>query len=163
MSLPSPTVRNTPPIAPMKDGHRSMFTFANAATISVWEKGMKPMGMDGGDMIDVNTMHTGTWFQQWPRAIIRTTPLNVRVGYITSQYPIIRQQINVNQAITQWFPSSHWVTFYGVLRLFDPEEMVEGTQPEAQMVLEATHWDPVGNVEHGPAWGTSGVSGTGTV
>ena len=66
--------------------------------------------------------------------------------------------INTETTITVLFPNSDTLAFYGYLRSFIPDELTEGTQPEAVITIVATNRDPTDGTEQGPNY----VTATGT-
>jgi hypothetical protein len=62
--------------------------------------------------------------------------------------------VNVEQTITQFFPSTAWCAFYGYLRDYTFNEHVEGGPPELTVIITPTFWDYTNSVEAGPAFGT---------
>ncbi len=43
------------------DGHPTKMTFAEDASISLWEKAVTPPGVEGGGENDTTTMHNSIW------------------------------------------------------------------------------------------------------
>jgi hypothetical protein len=58
--------------------------------------------------------------------------------------------INNETTITVHFPDGSTLAFYGYLKTFEPQEMTEGEQPEAECEFVVTNWDPANRVEAGP-------------
>lgn len=155
MAAPTPTTRVVPPGQPMKDGYRSLITFAADPDILLWEVGATPPGIEGGDPIDTTNMHTGTWRTFRPRSLLTLTPMSVRCNYYPLVYPQLVAITNLETVVTFHFPSGNYVAFYGFLKSFEPGENVEGEDPEGTANIVPTNWDPVNNVTAGPATGTS--------
>jgi len=139
----------------MKDGYRSLVTFAVDPDILLWEVGSTPPGFDGGDPIDTTNMFTGTWRVMRSRSLITLTPASLRVNYAVLVYPQIQAICNVETTVTFHFPSGNYVAFYGYLRQFEPSENQEGEDPEATATIQPTNWDPTNNVVAGPTTGTA--------
>lgn len=154
MAAPAYTARVTPTGQPMEDGYRTLLAFAADPDALMWEKGVTPPGLDGGDSIPVSTMFNDTWRTFAPASLKTLTTSTVRVAYNPQFYSSIVSMINVRTAITAHFPDGSNLRFYGFLRSFIPDELVEGTQPEATATIEPTNWDPVNAVEAAPVWGT---------
>ncbi len=158
MAAPSATARGTPSGIKLEDGMFSKVTFAGNPTISLWEKTAKPPGCDGGDAIDQTTMHNATYRTAASRALITLTGASFKAAYDPNVYTSIISQINSEQVITQRFWDGSTLAYYGFLKSFEPDEMQEGSQPEATVMIVPTNFDPVNKVEAGPT--VTSVSGT---
>lgn len=154
MAAPTRTARITPTGTPLKDGFRTLITFAADADVLLWEKGVKPPGQDGGEAIPQETMHSVQWRRMAPRTLVTLTESTFRAAYKPASYNSALSIINVETVVTIDWPDGTWMAFYGFLRTFEPDELVEGTQPEATCAITPTNWDYVNSVEAGPAFGT---------
>lgn len=158
MAAPSPTSRTTPTGIPLRDGHSTLITIAADVDINFWEKTVQPPGMDGGDPVDATTMHNTTYRVQRPNSLITLTEVTATVAYDPVAYTEIQSVLNTETTITITFSDGSTVAFYGFLRTFEPQDAEEGEQPEAEITITPTNWDPTNNVEAGPA--VAEVSGT---
>jgi hypothetical protein len=138
----------------MRKGYQSLLTFNADPNVLIWEKGVQPPGMDGGDAIDASTMHNVDWRTMFPQALITLTEATCRGAWKPALYTELLALINVETTVTCWFSNGGYIAFYGFMRTFEPDEMVEGEQPEASFTIQPTNWDPTNNVEAGPAIGT---------
>lgn len=158
MAAPTPTSRSTPSGIPLRDGHSTLITIAADADIDFWEKTVQPPGLDGGDPVNATTMHNTTYRVQRPSSLISLTEITATVAYDPAVYTQIQSIINVETTITVTFADGSTVAFFGYLRMFEPQEVQEGEQPEAEITITPTNWDHANNVEAGPA-----VSSVGSV
>jgi len=147
MADPSPTARSTPGGIALEDGFSSKVTLAGDPDISFWEKSIKPPGFAGGDPVDTTTMFNTTWRTKTPRSLIEMTPVTGNAAYDPAVLTQIRARINVEDTITITFPDGSTWAFFGWLKNFDPQEIAEGTQPEASFEFEVSNWDYVNDVE----------------
>lgn len=150
MTAPTATPRGTPTGIPLKDGYQSLITFEDDPTIEFYEKSITPPGMDGGEAIDQTTMHNATYRVQRSRSLITLTEMTLTVAYDPAVYDAIEAIINVEQTITVTWGDGSTLAFYGWLRMFDPQEMEEGEQPEAEITVTPSNWDPAAQTEEGP-------------
>ena len=140
------------------------FTLKTAETItfdtdiSFWEVTVTPPGLDGGDGIDQTTMHNNQFRVMLNRALITLTECSATAAYDPSVFTQIQSALNVNTTITITFPDLSTVAFYGFLRVFQPDALVEGTQPRCSVTIQPSNWDPTNKVEAGPL--VTAVSGT---
>lgn len=159
MAAPSATARGTPAGNKLDDGYSTKITFAGLPTVSFWEKTAKPPGIDGGDPIDTTTMHNSTWRTMASRALLTLTQAQTTVAYDPNVYnQIVSSLINSEQAITHRFPDGSTLAYFGFLKSFEPNDLQEGAQPEATIVIVPTNFDPVNKVEAAPV--LTSVSGT---
>lgn len=158
MAAPSPTTRVTPPGIMLGNGHSTKVTIAGDPNIDFWEKTVQPPGLDGGDEIDITTMFNTTWRTKISRALIDMTPLSLTAAYDPVVYNQAVQMINYETTITVAFPDGSTLAFYGYLKTCTPQDMQEGEQPELQVEIVCTNYDPTNRVEAAPVM--TSVSGT---
>jgi len=158
MAAPTPTVPVAPAGIKLDDGYRSRYVFAADTDVSLWPKTVKPIGIDGGDPINTTTMLNDDAETTAPQALVKTTAGSMKCAYDPDFYNQALALVNVKTTITQVWPDGSTLAFYGYLRLFDPDELQRGTQPEANVGIESTNWDHVNKVEAFPV--LTSVAGT---
>lgn len=150
MAAPSATARQTPAGIKMDDGHSTLITFAADPDVSFWEKTVTPPGIDGGDAIETHTMHNDEWRTMAPRQLKTLTEMTCTAAYDPDLYNQILALVNVETTVTVRFPDGSTLAFYGYLRVFEPSEMQEGEQPEAEITIQPTNQDPTTGAEEAP-------------
>lgn len=143
MAAPVATARGVPAGIKMKDGFQSFITFSGNTTVAFWEKTVKPPGIDGGDKIKQTTMHNDNVHTYAARYLVDITDTQTTVAYDPAVWDSIFLLVNVPQTITVTFSDGSTLAFFGYLKSFEPQEMVEGEQPEAQITIVATNVDPL--------------------
>lgn len=160
MAAPAVTDRGVPAGIKLKEGFRIEYAFSINPTVSLWEKDVMPVGIDGGEPVDNTTQHNCLWRTVRPRVLQTATPLTCKSAYDPQVYSQILALVNKEGSITIWFPDYSNVSFFGYLKSFKPNAQEEGKQPEADVEIIPTNWDPVNNVEQGPIYAAaSGTSG----
>lgn len=154
-----PTTRQTPLGYMLEHGFKALITFEADPDISFWEKTVKPPGLDGGDAIDITTMHNTLWRTSAPRKLITATEITGTCAYAPEVLIQCKALINVETMITILFSDGDTWEMPGYLRIFDPQEISEGSQPEANYTITPTNRDPDTKEELGPEW--AGSTGTG--
>lgn len=149
-AAPSPTARGSPTGIKLDDGYQTLVTFASNPTIEFWEKTVKPPGLDGMDEIDTTTMHNVTWRTNAPRALVTMTPFTMVAAYDPNIYNAALSLLNVETTVTVRFPDGSTLAFYGFLKSFETNELVEGTQPEMTITVVPTNQDPTTGDEEAP-------------
>lgn len=158
-AAPSATARQAPGGIKLRDGFSTKITFARNPAIQFWEKQVKPAGIDGGDSVPQTTMHNNEWRTFAPRQLKTLTEQTTTVAYDPKVYTSILELINIEDTVTVSFPDGSTLAFYGYLKMFDPAELVEGTQPEATITIVPTNTDHVNDwVEAAPV--LTSVEGT---
>jgi len=150
MAAPAVTARQAPTGRMLEDGFSSVYAFSRDPNVNLWEKTVTPVGIDGGDAIDVTTMHNDNWRTFAPRTLRTLTEGSFTAAYDPICYNEILQMINIEQAITQHLPDGSSVAFYGYLRVFEPNELSEGEHPEATVTIQPTNRDPTTGAEEAP-------------
>lgn len=159
---PTPTARGALTGYKMPDGYQSYVTFASNPTITLWEKAVKPPGIDGGEPIDTTTMHNIKWRTFSPRSLLKLDPITFTCAYDpdavwNSTTGVVHLCDLKNDTITVLYPEGSTVCFYGFLQKFEPAELKEGEFPEATATIMPTNWDNAGQSEQGPVFSPSGT------
>lgn len=155
------TARSTPVGVRLDDGFSTLIAFAADPDISLWEKTVKPPGLDGGEAVQTSTMHNVTYRTTAPRQLKTLTPCTMTVAYDPQVYDQIISLINVETTITCHFADGSTLDFYGFLQNFEPGECAEGAQPEATCTITPTNVVPGTSTEASFNYKTA--SGTDTV
>lgn len=134
----------------LTEGFSTIVTFSLGA-VAFAEKTVQPPGLDGGGPNDTTTMRNTAFRTMQPKKLITATPVKGKCAYATSAYTTLLAQINKNQLITVTFSDLTKVAIWGYLDKFEPQEVKEGSQPEADFTVQPTNQDNSGN-EVGPAW-----------
>lgn len=163
MAAPTPTTRVAPTGIKLERGYQCLITIALKTNIDFWEVNLTPPGFEGGEPIDQTTQFNSLFMTYLPQALINQTPVNLSAAYD----PVVINQLfasgaklvlNVNTTITFRFGDGSTIAFYGWLRSFIPQEVSPPNQPRANIVIQASNFDPVNRVEAGPA--VTSVAGT---
>jgi hypothetical protein len=158
MAAPTPTARSTPTGIPLFDGFSTKITLAADLDIEFWEKDVQPPAVDGGDAIDITTMHNTTWRTKNARSLVDLGDVQTTVAYDPLCYTSILSVVNVHTTITVTFPDGTTLAFFGFLRSFAPNAAAEGAQPEATVTIVPTNYDHTNHVEAAPV--LTNVAGT---
>ena len=150
MAAPVATVRGTPTGIKLVDGFPSKITFALLPNVELWEKSVKPPGIDGGDGIPQTTMLNTKWHTFAPRKLLKLTDATAKCAYDPSCYQSLLSIININTTVTVTFGDGSTLAFFGFLKMFDVSELAEGAQPEATVTIFPTNFDPVNRTEEPP-------------
>lgn len=134
------TARSTPVGSMLTDGFATKIAFSQDTDISFWEKTVKPVGLDGGEPIDITTMWNTSLRTFAPRQLKTGTQVTANVAYDPQVYDQIQAIINVNGWITVHLPDGSGVNFVGFLKSFEPAENQEGNQPMAAITVVCTNW-----------------------
>lgn len=143
----TPTARQTPAGKRLKNGYQSLITFAVNPTLSLWEMGVKPFGMDGGPMINTATMHNVVVEQKAAGSLIEITDGTMKVAFDPKVIDQLYALLNVETTITQKWPDGSKLVTYGALIKIDFDEMVNRTMPTATVTFGATCTDPATGAE----------------
>jgi len=158
MAAPANTVRGTPAGIKLKDGFPTTIAFAANSTVSFWEKEVTPPGLDGGEKVPQSTMLNTALRTFASRGLYELSDVSVKAAYDPNVYNQIISLINTEGSITIKWKDGSTIDFFGYLQKFTPDNVVDGTQPEASITIVCTNWDPVNKVEAAPV--LTSVSGT---
>lgn len=152
MAAPIPTPRVKPTGFKMPDGYRTLITFRINPAIQLWEKNVKPPGLDGGDKIDTTTMHNDVWRTYEHRSLKTLTDASAACAYDPQVWNGLLELINFVTSITITYPDHATLTFWGYLQKAEVEEHKEGEMPMINATIAPTNWDDVNFVEAGPVF-----------
>lgn len=124
-------------MARLDDGYSSRITFAGYS-FTLYEKSVKPPSIEGGGAIDTTTMHNSVWRTKAPKSLKTMGNVTFRAAYDNSVQSDIQTAVNDNVLITVKWPDDTFIQFYGFIDVFDPAELVEGEQPEANVTVIPT-------------------------
>lgn len=152
MAAPSATARGTipSPRKRLKDGFKMLVTFARYPSLALWEISGKPTGYDTGGPIDINTMVDDMYRPKYPRSKITETPATVKAGYDLAVEDDIENMLGVPDTITFRYFDGSTKAFFGFLDKFEPNELVDGTMPMADVTIEPMSFDVANEVVAGP-------------
>lgn len=159
---PPVTARSTPAGRKLKRGHKCLLAFSLYPNLPVFEVGVKPPGMDGGDMIDTTTQHNTGRRTFTPRSLITDTDASVTCAYDPRVIEFLRLIINrEGGGITAHYPNGDKISWWAVLRNAEPDELSEGGgMPTMTLTISCTNENPNTGAEEGPL--LTEAAGTGT-
>lgn len=158
MAAPATTARQSPVGIYLTDGYSTKIAFAANPNLSIWEVTVKPPGLDGGDAINITTMHNVRWRTMASKALLTLTESTMTFAIDPAAYTQAKSLINVEGSITAIFPDGSTLDFFGFLRTFEPAEHTEGEMPVYSGSISPTNFDPVNRVEADPV--LTSVAGT---
>lgn len=160
MAAPTHTNRQTPGAAFLQNGGQlSVLAVALDPDLAIWEKTLKPLGIDNGDKIDVTTQWNDTVRTYAPRALNEITSGGAMFAYNPAAFTQLLAVAGVNGSLTQHYPNGASVDFYGYIKSADFENLEEGTQPSGTLEVVVTNLDADGN-EVEPVYNAPGTTTT---
>lgn len=158
MAAPTVTNRGTPAGERLPNGYQSFFAFSRNPTISLWEMELTPPGIDGGDPVQTSTQHNEEWETMAPAALKTLTEHEFTAAYDPRVYDDILDLINQPDSITNHFPDTSSLVYWGYLKSFEPDSLSNGEMPQASCTIVPTNTDPTTGEEEPPVY----TAGTGT-
>jgi hypothetical protein len=120
--------------------------------IYLCEKRLKPFGIDGGGPNDTTCMRNIQWRTRQPKKLLTLTDMSLTVSYDPYILEFIVGFIQVNQPLFLFWPDGSQIKFWGWVDGFEPAEVTEGAQPEAEMKVCPSNFDDDNNVEFAPEY-----------
>jgi hypothetical protein len=128
----------------LMDGYQTLISFASAPLLELWEKRVKPPGLDAGGAIDETTMRNQNWRTKHPKALVTMTDCTVVGAWEPAEaYLELLPAMAVVDVITITFPDGTDLLWYGWIDKWDPGELVEGEQPTATVTVIASSMEVV--------------------
>lgn len=144
MAAPTPGTTPAPAGTRLKDGFDCVISFAADNDVSLFQVGMTPPGVDGGDPVDTTTMHNTAWSTFQPQTLKTMTEAAITAAYDPDVLEDIIALINVKTTITVHFYGGGTWCFYGYLKSFKPNGCQRGTMPLADCAIQPTNCDSTG-------------------
>lgn len=120
----------------LKNGLRSLITFASNRDVKLWEKAVMPPGIDGGATIPLGSLYSQKYQMISPSDLITVTEARALVAYDPAVMEDIINLVNLTtDTITLTFPNTNRWSFNGCLQKFIPNEMTDGIQPTALITV----------------------------
>lgn len=154
MTAPSTTVRQTPAGTHLEDGHSTKIACSSDPDLAIWEVSIKPSSLDGGDAIDQTTMWNTVWMTKAFQQLVDAGDVTGSAAYDPKVLDEFLAIVNVNTSWTIKFSNNDTWDWWGALRIFDPQELVKGSQPRANFTITPSNRDTAG-VEAGINYKTS--------
>ena len=152
MAAPVPSVRVQPTGYMLREGYRTLITFASNPAVQLWEETVKPPDMDGGEVIDITTMFNNRVETHWYRHIIKTGAATALCGYDPDVIPGLLAMVNVMDTVTLTFPDgSTWAGFGAMTKVEFPEHK-RGEFPKATVSFDFGNFDTTTSLEQQPTY-----------
>lgn len=132
-------------MARIDDGHSTTITFAENPAVKFYEKSVTPPSIEAGGENDTTTMHNVEWRTKAPKKLKTLGDASFTAAYDPAVYDDIVAMVGVNQLITITFPNGATLAFWGWIDAFEPGELVEGEQPEADVTIICSNQDDKGD------------------
>ena len=124
----------------LMDGFSTTITFLDqTGGVTLWEKTVTPPGMSMGGSVDITTMRTVAWRVRNSKALKDFTEMSGKAAYDPIHLQSLQSVLGVNQRCKTTFPDTQFVTFWGYLEEFKPDEHKEGDQPTAAFKVTPTN------------------------
>lgn len=149
VTAPTPTARQSPTGTLLREGFKTVITFATNPTISIWESTVKASGYDSGEAIDTTTQHNVEWVTKAPPKLKESTDISGSAGYDPDAKAAIRGQVGKEQIITVQHPDASTDAVYGYLSKVEFPEYKRKEFPMLTYTIVVTNWDPTGKGEAG--------------
>lgn len=158
MAAPTATTRQTPSGITLKDGFRTLYTFAADPDISLWEMEATPPGMDNTEPIDTTTFWNSAVRTKAPRALYEVTDGAIVCAYDPAVWSQIQAIIGAETTVTCTLRDGSTIACYGYLKSSKKNNNQDGKMPTANVEIVFTCWDYVNKVEAVPV--VTSVAGT---
>lgn len=130
---------NAPDGFKLKDGYPARILFSANATVSIWEKTIKPAGLSAGGGIDTTTMLNSRWRTTAPKSLVTATEITIRAAYDPKVQDDMTAMLGVNQLLTWEYADGSTVAVWGFLDEFTPTDLTEGEMPLADIKFVPTN------------------------
>ncbi len=145
----------TRPQGVLTDGFPTLFGFGSGPEdpfdetmgITMCEKRLKPFGMDGGGPNDTTCMRNTRWRTRQGKKLLTLTEMSITVSYNPVVFEDMVDVLQRNNPMYFAWPDGSLVTFWGFVESFDPHEITEGAQPEADLKVCPTNQNLAGEEE----------------
>lgn len=144
---PVATTRVAPTAQMLEKGYRTLVTLGLDPNIELFEKTVKPSGMDAGTKVDTTTQWNETVMTAAAPALYDTTDLTMTCAYDPLVRDSIRAAIGKHDTITTLYPNGGKEAAFGFLRTAEFSDQQRTAQPEVTITISFTNRDPAGAEE----------------
>lgn len=123
-------------------------------TIGAWTtclKNVQPIGVDGGEAIDVTCLSNVTWITKQPQKLREVPDITFSTQYHPESWTTVNTEINTNQLITIRFNNAATLVFWGFLKSYEPQQAGKGDEWLANGTIVVTNMNNTG-VEVDPVY-----------
>lgn len=117
------------------DGFPTKLSFAVTPNIGLWAKQVTPPGWEGGGPNDTTTMENTRLRTRAPKKLLTMSDATLTCAYDPAAYNDMLTMAQVNQLVTTHFADGSTLAWYGWIDSFKPNEVKEGEQPTAQVMV----------------------------
>lgn len=135
----------------LRDGFSTTISFPALgndipAELNIWEKTVTAPGLDGGGSIEITTMRNRQWHTKSSKYLMELKDLTLTAAYDPTAIGILTGGvsagiINANGVVNVFFPDGTYISFWGYMNAFIPQEKKEGEQPLANVQIIPTMCD----------------------
>lgn len=136
----------------LDDGLSTSITFGTSTITFYEETEVTPPGFSGGGKKNVTTLRNIRARTYRPKLLLDVTDTSKTVRYDPAIYPQIKEAMQVNQEITTTFPDGSTLVFWGWIEEFQPNALVEGEPPTAEVTICASNIDETDGSEVFPVY-----------
>jgi hypothetical protein len=128
-----------------------MGTTFTIGTLTLNLKSIQPIGVDGGDPIDVTLLSNTAWVTKQPQTLKEVPDFTFTCQYFPDDLTKAIAQVNQNQALAiTAIGAGFSLNFWGYLRTWEPREAGKGEEATATGTVVVTNMDNDG-VEQPPS------------
>jgi hypothetical protein len=146
-------------MALLLDGFKTVYSI-QGVTAKFEEISVQPPELDAGGEISQTTMRNSRWRTSTGKQLISMGTMTSKVAYDAAVLPQMQAILGLTKLITITWPDGASVAFLGSVDKFTPDELTEGTRPEASITI-IPNMRTVAGVETAPVY-TSATSTTST-
>ena len=129
-------------MAMLKDGYQTTLGFTAYPSITIYPKTLTPPGVDSGGVIDISTMANSAYRTFFPKSLKTLSEFTITAGYDPAVYTDILAMVgsgtSANDLLTFTFPDGSYISFWGTVSNFAPQELSEGEHPVAELTITPT-------------------------
>jgi len=123
-------------------------------TIGAWTtclKNIQPIGVDGGEAIDVTCLSNVAWVTKQPQKLKEVPDISFSCQYHPESWNTVNTEINDNKLITITFNNAATLVFWGFLKSYEPQQAGKGEEWLANGTIVVTNMNDTG-VEVDPVY-----------
>lgn len=128
----------------LTDGFPTQFGFVDldpVMGIILYEKSLKAFGIDGGGPNDTTTMRTLRWRTRQSKKLVTLTEMTMTCAYDPACFTELVDVVQLNSLLALYWPDGSGVEFWGWIDSFNPNDVAEGAQPEAEVTVCPSNQD----------------------
>lgn len=126
------------------DGFPTRVSFSAFSNVNIWDKSVKPPGLDSGGPNDTTNMRNTTVRTMAPKKLFTVTPGSSKFLYAVALLNDVIAAKGINQQITWTYPDGSSIQIWGWIDKVEFDDIKEGESATGTITYQPSNQDNTG-------------------